>query len=107
MLTCGVRHPMISRVSNDLMRARTGQPPLTAILLQRQLALYGKAARESAGDPLRDSVFIPGTLTPVADAFARKVGAPRLEWAKFLGPPAHGACGEGDRLQDLVQDPLV
>ena len=84
----GIKHSMISRVSNSEVRRRTGQILATDMLLKHQLALYFRAARSCDGDPLRDSVFCPGTLTLVTDTFVGTLGAPRLEWAKQLPPHA-------------------
>ena len=73
---CGIAHSVISRVSNDEVRRRTAQKPITDILLKRQLDLYCKAAQGGEQCPLRDSVFYPGTLTPVNDMCIEKSGAP-------------------------------
>ena len=101
---CGVKHPMISRVSNTSIRARTRQEPLTNTLLKQQLLLFGKAAGAESGDPLRESIFVPGTLTFITDHFVRKAGRPRLEWAKSVLPHARQLSGEHRRWEDLVQD---
>ena len=84
----GIKHSMISRVSNDEVRRITKQIPVTDTLLKHQLDLYCKAAQGGEECPLRDSVFYPKTLTPVNDMYVRKTGAPRLEWAKQLHPHA-------------------
>ena len=75
---CGVKHPMFSRVSNASIRARTRQEPLTNTFLKQQLLLFGKAARAQPGDPLRESIFVPGTLTLITDHYIRKAVRPRL-----------------------------
>ena len=102
---CGVKHPMISHISNDTIRSRTGQTPLSAMLLKHQLLLFGKAARGGPGDPLRDSVFSPGVLSPITDTYVRRVGAPRLEWAKHLRQHAERACRESQNLNEAVSNP--
>ena len=101
---CGVSHPMVSHVSNDAIRQRTGQAPLSNCLLRHQLLMFGKVARAHTGDPLRDSVFTPGTWQHLTDRYVRKCGRPRLEWSKYLHPHVVRAAGEGRRWEHLIQD---
>ena len=101
---CRIKHSMISHVSNEDVRQRSAQRPLSDTLLEHQMILFGKVARGEPGDPLRDAVFFPGTLTPLNDRCVRKTGAPRLEWARMLLPHAVRVCGNGQQLQEAVRD---
>ena len=91
---CGIKHSMISRVSNEEVRERACQRLLTDILLDQQIALLERAIRRPAGDPLRDAIFCPGSLRFVTDKYVRKIGAPRHEWARRLCPILRQRCPE-------------
>ena len=85
---CGISHPVRSRISNGEVRARAGQRPLTESIMDKQLALFQRAARRPDGDPLRDTIFCPGTMRLVMDKYVRNVGAPHHERARMLWPHA-------------------
>ena len=95
---------MVSRISNEEVRRRTQQRPLTQVLLGQQLLLCGKAARAPAGDPLRDAVFCPGSLRPATERFVRKVGRPRQEWASQLWRTAVRMCGDVLQFEATIAD---
>jgi len=79
-----IPHPWISRVSNKAALERAKQQPLTTQLRVQQLLLLGRVARAPDTDLRRRLTLRPGSLRLAADAFVRKQGRPRLEWAGQL-----------------------
>ena len=80
----------------------TGERPLTSVLLQTQLVLYGKVARMPDGSMTRDSTFCPGTLRPAVDRYIRKRGRPRLNWTTEVGNVALAAAGSIQQLAEKI-----
>ena len=74
----------VSRIANKTVLAKAQQIPYTRQLLLQQLLLYGKVARAPDDDVLRRLTFVARTLEPATNAFVRKVGRPRHEWASLL-----------------------
>jgi hypothetical protein len=101
----GIKPAFISRVSNATVLETTGQKPLTTLLKKQQLLLYGRVARQSDGEPMRDVTFCPGLpLRPAVDRFVRRTGRPRLAWATEVGKLAMCAAGGLRRLNDTITD---
>ena len=100
----GIKPAYVSRVSNKKVLESTSQRPLTSLLHKQQLLLYGRVARQSDGEPMRDVTFCPGSLRPAADRFVRKVGRPRLEWTTEVGKLASQAAGGFPNLPSTIMD---
>ena len=99
----------LSRVSNADVRERARAPPLSSILLERQLGLYGKLARDSAESLPRRMVFEdiqPTSCLPRNWKSPRARGRPRLQWTTYLYAEALAVAGnDPDTLQSLLQNP--
>ena len=94
----------VSRVSNEQVRQQAGgQTKLSLMLLRCQLRLLGRIAM-SEGGVLRDVVFEPGTFNLLTPS-ARRVGRPRLSWAKEVYKHACTAAGGTDALREVWEDP--
>ena len=102
-LVWGIQPALISRVSNSSVLQITQQKPLTHLLARQQLMMFGKVARAPAGSLLRDSTFCPGSLRPAADRYIRRVGRPRLEWAKEVTKMALKMCGSFANLENAIR----
>lgn len=81
---CRVQPAYLSRVSNKKVLEEAGQRSLEKQMLQQQMLLYGRVARASPSDPLRDLAFVPGGLEPATARYIRRVGRPRNEWATMV-----------------------
>ena len=57
-------------------------------LLKQQLLLYGRLARSSNDDVLRQLTFIPDSVRAATGRYVRRVGRPRNEWAVMLDKEA-------------------
>ena len=91
----GILPSCFSRVSNAAVREKAGWASASQQLLQQQMVLLGKVMRTQPGSTLQAACFIPGTLQPVTERFARKVGRPRKEWVTHVLPSAlHVARGQ-------------
>ena len=100
----GIKPSMVSRVSNQTVLQRTDQKPFSQMLLQQQLLLYGRIARQPESSPLRSATFCPGSLRPAADRYVRRQGRPRFEWASQLQQAAMRAAGGLFRMEEQVQN---
>ena len=78
----GIKSSFISRVSNFEVRQATQQCPATRLLERQMVLLYGEVARQPSSATIRKSTFCEGSLRPATDRFVRRVGRPRLEWAR-------------------------
>ena len=76
-----MKHPYLSRVSNDEVLKRAGAIAFTKQLLKQQLKLFAKVAALSDSHFLRELTFCPSTLRAATDRYVRRVGRPRSEWA--------------------------
>ena len=74
----GISHSFISRVSNNHILNHFDTVPLSSMLLERQLILYGKIARLPDDHPTRLSIFQPGSFSPASYGVRRR-GRPRYE----------------------------
>lgn len=97
----------VSRISNRIVLERTQQLPFTRQLMKQQLLLFGKVARASDADVLRQLAFIPGTLEPAANRYVRRVGRPKQEWATMLKQEALKFVKSGAELETAVQNALA
>ena len=99
----------LSRVSNAEVRERADVPPLTSILLERQLKLYGKLARDSANSLPRQMVFEAGqthSCLPRDWKSRRSRGRPRIQWTTYLHAEALAVAGnDPGTLQALLHNP--
>ena len=77
----------------------SGQQQLTKKLEKKQLLLYGKVARQTDANLMRQVTFSPGTLQPAVERFVRKVGRPRTNWTTEVGKVALKAAGGLEQLQ--------
>ena len=80
----GIKPSFISRVSNAAVLKKAGQAELRCQLLRQQLLMYGRLARASNDDVLRQLTFIPDLTRPATGRYVRRVGRPRNEWAVML-----------------------
>ena len=83
----------VSRVSNKTVLGKAGTSPLSNKLLQRQLLLFGRVARQPSTSLLRQLTFEPGSLQPKRWNYKRKVGRPRLQWTSCVHSRAREAAG--------------
>jgi hypothetical protein len=97
----GIKLAYTSRVSNAAVLQATGEKPLTSSLERQQLLLFGKAARLPADTLLRQATFSPGSLSPAADRYIRKVGRPRAEWTTEVRKLAVQIAG--DSLNETIK----
>ena len=84
----GIKPSFVSRVSNAAVLQRAGQVELRRQLLKQQLLLYGRLARSSNDDVLRQLTFIPDSVSAATGRYVRRVGRPRNEWAVMLDKEA-------------------
>ena len=96
----------ISRISNQTVLDRAGAVKLSTLLLRHQLLFFGKVARASDVDVLRQLTICRGSLDLVADRFVRRVGRPRNEWASCLYKEALKLAGGSVFLQRVIQRPV-
>ena len=94
----------ISRVSNESILRTARQPRLSATLLQRQLVLLGKVARQPCDHPMRKYTFVDGTLRPKTEMYVQKVGRLRDLWAKQLLKEGVKLAGGKFELQRAILD---
>ena len=102
-----IQPSFVSRISNQTVLERSGQAAYDLQLLKQQLLLFGKVARCSNTDVLRNMAFRPGCLLPATDAFVRRVGRPRAEWAKMILPIASRIARTDEHLDDLISNGIV
>ena len=98
----------VSRVSNADVRGLANTRPLSLSLLERQLKLYGKLARDAPKSLPKAMVFEscqPNQVTPRRWNTRRSRGRPRLQWTTYLHAQALAvAGGDSDKLQTIVQN---
>ena len=101
-LVAGIKPSFYSRVSNHSVRTSLGAAPLNHTLLQYQLNLLGKIARQHEGNVLRNIVFQESStdLRPLLGR--RRKGRPRKTWATELHAVSKRiALREQQNLEDL------
>ena len=92
----------ISRVSNNYILKQFHSKPLSMILLQRQLLLFGRIARMSNSAPMRHLVFLPHSLDLVKFS-NRRQGRPRNSWASELHKHSLQIAGQNP-LHSIILD---
>ena len=103
----GVKPSFISKVSNVEVRAKAGGVHRRRVsLLDRQLRLFGRAARAAPGNPIRDVLLEPGTLTLKATG-PRSRGRPRINWGAAVRKHAVEAATGEEQLAKQVNDPRL
>ena len=84
----GVKPSWISRVSSKAVMSKAGHVAASALLLERQLQLFGKVLRAPSEHPLRLASFIRGTTHPATEQYVRRVGRPTQEYVMHLSQQA-------------------
>ena len=84
----------ISHVPNNVVLAIANSKPLSSQVLFQQLMLFGKIAKLSDLDFLRQLTFEPSSLTPTKCIYRRR-GRPRLAWQSVLSGLAAGSAPQG------------
>ena len=79
-----IPHSYISRISNAVVLDRARRPPLSRILLHRQLCLFVQIARQPVDHPVRRAVFQPSSSELRPPAGRRPRGRPRQSWTNEL-----------------------
>ena len=99
-----IPHAKYFRISNAKVLATARAVPLSSILLERQLRLFGDVFRKRAGDPLRAAVFDDGSASLRQTPGARRQGHPRQNWAICVRKHALAAAGGEGHLQAVMRD---
>ena len=76
---CGMPHSNVSRVSNDDVLRRSGQPRLSFLLAVRQAKLYRRIRAHPTTSIVKSAVCI-GHGQPIIWCLHRKRGRPRQVW---------------------------
>ena len=76
--------PHLSFVSNQTVRDTAQTRPVSSLILERQIKLFGKAASAPPQSILHRAVFHPGTQEPRRPLGPRSVGRPRMTWAESV-----------------------
>ena len=90
-----------SRVSNLTVLGRAHAHSLSSRLLRQQLLYLGQVARRDDNDPVRCSIFRPGTFESVPIG-ARRQGRPRHTWAGSVLKTAAAIAGSVENLRALL-----
>jgi len=77
-----VHIPYTAHITNEEVRRRTGQPPVTSVIAKRRLRLFGHLAR---ADPSQDHsrILRAAINRPPAD-WRRRAGRPRRTWLRTI-----------------------
>ncbi|CAE8630941.1 unnamed protein product [Polarella glacialis] len=97
----GVKHSMISRISNADVLARAQCRFLSSVLLERQMLLMGDLASRPDSDILRRSVFSEGSMQLRGSNGPRGRGRPWATWAGEVFKHTVTAAGNFDSLSRL------
>ncbi len=97
-----IPHSYLSHVSNADVLVAAGVPPLSAVLRERQLLLFGAIARKPAASPGGASAVQANAAQPQRWAGARRRGRPRQAWATCVHEEALQAAGSQVALDALV-----
>ena len=100
---CGIQHAYLSRVSNARVLEVANLNPLSAMLREKQLKLFGKIARQGDNSLLRQAVFETGTCSIKRLPGTRRRGRPRQTWAAGVAAQAEAAAGQQPS-SDLLQN---
>ena len=98
----GIKCSYISRISNEDVLSQACSLPLSSMLLQRQLLLFGRIARMPDTCPQREVLFEPSSVTIRASEARRARGRPRQQWAQCVSKHAMQAAGSGTSLAALL-----
>ena len=95
----------ISHVPNNVVLAASGTKPLVDSLLFQQLVLFGKIAKLTDTDFLRQLTFEPSSIYPSKCMFRRR-GRPRLAWQSVLHGLAISSAPQGaDQISNMLIGP--
>ena len=77
-----VHIPYMAHTTNEEVRCRTGQPPVTSAIAKRRLRLFGHLAR---ADPSHDqSLILRAAINPPPADWRRRAGRPRRTWLRTI-----------------------
>ena len=91
----------ISRVSNEAVRRQAATKPLSSELLKQQFQTFGSIAIRW-NDPLRESIFVRGTITLIETQGVGRQGRPRHTWADQIKREAVKLAGSEARLEEIL-----
>ena len=94
----------MSRVSNEFILRQFDTVPLSKILLQRQLELFGNIARLPNDHILRKITFEENSLQPISCRNRRR-GRPRSTWTEEIAKIASSLFHDEGRLWHSVMNP--
>jgi hypothetical protein len=97
----GVKHSMISRVSNATVLEQASCRQLSVVLLERQLLLIGDLASRPDSDVMRQSVFSADSVKLRGLTGQRGRGRPRSTWANSVFKEAVATAGAEAALRNL------
>ena len=102
---CGIQHSFYSRISNEYVLRQACSTPLSNLLLQRQLMLFGRIACNNHDlNLLRAMVFKSTTSYDQASIdWQRKRGRPRLSWITEVHKLALHAANGRNNLHELLR----
>ena len=100
----GIQPSYWSRVSNADVLETLQCCPLSQILLEQQLRYIGHVARKPAGHPLRDIIFLPGSVSLRPVTGKRRKGRPRQTWARQLHTMSCEIGGGTENLEGLWEN---
>ena len=89
------------------MLQTAGHIPASRLLMQRQLAMFGRVLRAASDSPLRTCSLTPGLqqiIQPATARYVRRVGRPRKEWVPtIMGEALRLTGGMQQMLQQTAQ----
>ena len=102
---CNIPPAFISRISNAAVLRGASQRPVTAMILEQQLWMFGRIEQMPSGTSMRDCTFCPGTLRPAAERYGRRVGRPHLDWTAELLKIACEIVGQTRTVEPVLVEP--
>ena len=80
-----LRIPYTAHVTNEEVRRRTGQPPVTSTIVSRRLRLFGHIARADPSGPSQDhSRALQAAINRLPTDWRRRRGRPRRTWLRTI-----------------------
>ena len=79
-----IKPSFVSRISNTAVLNLAGRRALSLDVRRSQLKLLGEVVLNPAKSFLKEVTFQSNTVVPLTDAWVRRVGRPRHEWATQL-----------------------
>jgi len=77
-----VHIPYTAHITNEEVRRRTGQPPVSSVIAKRRLRLFEHLAR---ANPSQDNLRIPRAAINRSPAdWRRRAGRPRRTWLRTI-----------------------